>query len=298
MPSKPAPSTGATPPVILDNARKLLRNYEVLFCDVWGVVHDGLAGYPEANAALTEFRKQGGSVILVSNAPVPNNQVRMMLDERRLSRDAYDDIVSSGDIAIEHLSGQNYRRIHAIGPMDRDAALFEMVDAELTGLENAEAILCSGLNDDINETAESYRERLNAALERNLPFVCANPDKVVDVAGRLYLCAGAIADLYEHMGGQVFWAGKPYPPAYDTALERTQEIRGKAVSTESILVIGDALRTDIIGAQRAGIDALFIAGGIHREDLMQDDRICPDKLARLFDESAPPAVAAMSQLRL
>lgn len=298
MPSKPAPSTGATPPVILDNARKLLRNYEVLFCDVWGVVHDGLAGYPEANAALTEFRKQGGSVILVSNAPVPNNQVRMMLDERRLSRDAYDDIVSSGDIAIEHLSGQNYRRIHAIGPMDRDAALFEMVDAELTGLENAEAILCSGLNDDINETAESYRERLNAALARNLPFVCANPDKVVDVAGRLYLCAGAIADLYEHMGGQVFWAGKPYPPAYDTALERTQEIRGKAVSTESILVIGDALRTDIIGAQRAGIDALFIAGGIHREDLMQDDRICPDKLARLFDESAPPAVAAMSQLRL
>jgi len=295
-PAAPAPS--ATVPPILEGVGDLLAKYDIGYSDVWGVVHNGLTAYQEADAALNAFRADGGTVILVSNAPVPNARVRAMLDERGVSRTAYDDVVSSGDIALEHVRGQGYARLHGIGPADRDAALFSALGAEFVGIETADAILCTGLNDDLTETAEDYLPLLETALARRLAFVCANPDKVVDVGGRLYLCAGAIADLYEARGGDVFWAGKPHASAFQTALARARSVRDFSRTDARVLVIGDALRTDIKGAHNAGVDALFIAGGIHREETMDGGKLCPDKLAGLFEGDAPPAIAAMSQLRL
>lgn len=295
--TSPLAQPAGTPPPVLDHAGELLARYDVIFCDVWGVVHDGHTAFAEACNALIRFRRQGGTVILVSNAPVPGDRVAAMLDSRAVPRAAWDKIVSSGDLVIEDLRAHGYTRVYAIGPRDRDAALFSRLTAELVPLEEAEAIVCSGLNDDRRETAEDYRGILEAALARRLPFVCANPDLVVDVGGTLLLCAGSIAEIYERMGGEVFWAGKPHAPAYDAAKRHAEDRRGAPVERGRILVIGDAVRTDIAGAARAGLDALFIASGIHRADLMPDGKIVPERLARLFGDDAPPAVAAMPVLR-
>jgi len=296
--SSQAPDPEGAVPVILPHGAELLQRYDVLFSDVWGVVHDGVVAHTDAADALQRFRKAGGTVILVSKAPVPPHVVAAMLDQKRLPRDAWDAIVTSGEIALAEIDAAGYQALYWIGPQDRDAALFERLPGPPTSLDEANAIVCTGLDDDINETAESYRTRLETALERNLPFVCANPDLVVDVGGRHYLCAGAIADLYEEMGGDVFWAGKPHAVAYRTAHETAERLRGSRVDHHRILVIGDAVRTDLKGAKNFGVDALFIASGIHRPEVMTGDAIEPTRLRRLFaTEATAGAVAAMSWLR-
>ncbi len=291
------PATIAPPPPILAHARDLLAGYDVLFSDVWGVVHDGHCAFVAACDALARFRAGGGTVILVSNAPVPEASVARMLERREVPRGAWDAIVSSGAIALAHIAAMGYTRATYIGPLDRDAAFFEQSPAKASALIHAEALVCTGLNDDKTETAESYRGVLEEARAFGLPFVCANPDLVVDVGGRLYPCAGALADLYEHMGGAVFWAGKPHAIAYDTALAAAEALRGTPVARDRILVIGDALRTDLKAAENAGLDAMFIAAGIHRGDTMDGDDLSPAKLAELFTPGAPRAIAAMTVLR-
>lgn len=291
-----APSRIPTPPV-LDHAGEILSRYDAVFCDVWGVVHNGIDAYADACQALQTFRANGGTVVLLTNAPVPEHRVEAMLSLRKVPRDSWDTIVSSGAIALEHIAERGYRRLYGIGPRDRDAAFFDAAGIVNVGLGEAEAIVATGLNDDRSETAESYRPVLEQALARGLPFICANPDLVVDVGGTLYLCAGAIADLYQHMGGTVFWAGKPHASAYETAFAAVSRIRGTPVAPKSVLVIGDALRTDLEGARRAGLDALFIAGGIHRDDVVDRGKIDPDKLRSLFSSpQSPRALGAMTEL--
>lgn len=298
MDMKNTPARDDAVPPIFSHGRSLLARYDVLFSDVWGVVHDGLTAYQDATEALEHFRASGGTVILVSNAPVPNTRVAEMLGDKKVPRGAWDAIVSSGDIALAHIDAKGYERLHWIGPVERDAALFNNLHWPSAPLEEADAILCSGLDDDINETAEDYRARLEAALARKLPFVCANPDLVVDVGGKHYLCAGAIADLYEEMGGPVFWAGKPHANAYRAAHEAAERIRCRHIDHHRILVIGDALRTDLEGAKNFGVDALFIAGGIHKPQLLSSQHIEPERLAEMFSGGdMPPAVGAMSYLR-
>lgn len=293
----PGDSRLSTPP-ILTSAATLFAEHKVIFCDVWGVLHDGFNAYPDAGAALVEYRRSGGIVVLVSNAPVPKHRVARMLALRNVDEAAWDDIVSSGDIAIRHVEKQGYKSIYGIGPADRDAALFSALPAPLAALDDADAIVITGLNDDVSETAENYRPLLETALTRNLPMVCANPDKVVDVGGTLYLCAGAVADLYEDMGGDVFWAGKPHSSAYGTAHEIANEIAGHQIAKSDILAVGDAVRTDIKAANTYGVACLFIAGGIHRDDVMADGAIDEERLAELFASGRTAVVGAMDRLRV
>jgi HAD superfamily hydrolase (TIGR01459 family) len=286
-----------TPP-ILATAGPLLQRYDAVFCDVWGVVHNGRQAYAEAGAALARFRAQGGTVVLVSNAPVPGGGVERVLDRTGVRRDAWDAIVSSGEIALAHIAEQGYRRLHCIGPAKRDSRLFQRLPGPGVSLAEAEAIVCTGLIDDANETVESYRELIEEGIARSLPFVCANPDLVVDVGDKRYLCAGSLAAEYERLGGAVFWAGKPHPAAYGTALLRVAELRGAEPPPSRILAIGDALRTDLASAAGMGVDALFIAAGIHRDDVLMDGEIDPGRLAVLFAlPGAPPAIAAMLELK-
>lgn len=298
MPSSHLPSHArAAAPPELTHAGPLLQRYDAVFCDVWGVVHNGLRAYPHACAALQRFREGGGTVVLLTNAPVPEHRVAAMLDMRHVPASAWDGIVSSGAIALSHMRARGYRAVYGIGPRDRDAAFFEKAGAQFVPIMDAQAVVATGLNDDRNETAEHYRPLLEQALARRLPFVCANPDLVVDVGGTLYLCAGAIADLYAHMGGDVFWAGKPHSSAYAAAFAMVAQLRGTSVSAHRVLVIGDALRTDLTGARDAGLDALFIAGGIHRDDVVVEGKIDATKLDALFGRpDAPPALGAMSEL--
>ena len=285
------------PPRIISRAQAYLKRYDVVFCDVWGVVHDGENAYAEAGEALARFRQAGGTVILVSNAPFPEARVAAVIDAKGVRRDAWDAIVSSGDIARGHVAEAGYARIHCIGPEPRDRALFESLPGRRTNLAEADVIVCSGLVDDRTETAESYRALLEQALMRRLPLVCANPDLVVDVGSARLPCAGVVAALYEAMGGEVFWAGKPHPAAYEAALANAQTLRGASVPRDRVLAIGDAMRTDLAAAQGAGIDALFIAGGIHRQEVMSGAGIDPARLAKLFQSGSPPAIAAITQLQ-
>lgn len=286
----------AGPVPLLSSARALLDRYRVIFCDVWGVIHDGNRPYDTACDALVRFRSSGGTVVLVSNAPVPDHRVAAMLDERGVPRDAWDAIVSSGDIALRHVREAGYTALHTIGPKARDSALFGALPGKSVALPEAEAIICTGLVDDINETEEHYRPLLEQALAHDLQFICANPDKVVDVGGRLYLCAGAIADVYEKMGGKVYWCGKPHASAYDTAHDVAQQLRQAEVRRSQILAVGDSVRTDLTGAQRAGIDAIFIAAGIHREELVEQGKVVRAKLDDLLQPPAARPVAAMHML--
>jgi HAD superfamily hydrolase (TIGR01459 family) len=285
-------------PAIIERCGDLLAAYDVLLCDVWGVVHDGRRAFAEANVALTAFRARGGTVVLVSNAPTPSDNVARVLDEKGVIRDAWDAIVSSGDLALAHVRAQGWRRLHHIGPARRDRAFFEALGGPSVPIAEAEGLACTGFVDDRSETAEHYRERLEVALDRGLTLVCANPDLVVHVGHDLLPCAGALGALYEEMGGAVVWAGKPFPIAYETALAEAARLRGDDVPRARVLAIGDSIRTDLAAAAGAGVDALFIASGIHRDEALSGGELVVERLARLFPPEGPPAVAAATALRL
>jgi HAD superfamily hydrolase (TIGR01459 family) len=285
----------SAPVPIITSAGDLLARYPVIFCDVWGVLHDGVREYAAAGRTLERYRAQGGRVILLSNAPTPSASVARVLDEKRVRRSAWDAIVSSGDVTRSHLEAKGYAQLYHIGP-DRSLPLFESLQATLTKLDVAEAIVCTGLVSDDIETGESYRPLLEGALRRQLPFVCANPDLVVDVGGRRLPCAGAVGIVYQAMGGDVYWAGKPHKPAYDLAFGNAAGMLGRAISPSEVLAIGDAIATDLAGAASAGVDALFIASGIHHDKIMRDTIVDAEQLAGLFRTTGAQAVAAMAHL--
>lgn len=283
-------------PAIVDHFATLADRYDVLLCDVWGVVHDGKRAFDAANDALTRFRSGGGTVVLVSNAPMPQDAVARLLDQLGVVRSAWDEIVTSGDISLRYIAAHGYTRVYGIGPLPRDASLFDRLPGR-ADIDTADCIACTGLVDDRRETAETYRPVLQIALRRGIPFVCANPDLAVHVGHDLLPCAGAIADLYERMGGAVVWAGKPHASAYQTGLEVAARIRGAAVERTRVLGIGDAVRTDLASAAGAGVDGLFIASGLHRDEVMRDGVVDPAAAGRLLREARVAAVGVMPALQ-
>lgn len=280
---------------VIRNAATLLTRYEVVFCDVWGVLHDGKRAYEGANDCLPRFRAGGGHVVLVSNAPLPGHAVATVLDEKGVRRDVWDTIVSSGDLTRLRLAELGLARVHHVGPK-RDLPLFEGKAPARVGLEEAEALVVTGLVRDASETAEDYRALLETAYARALPLICANPDLSVEVGGRIYPCAGSIAALYEEMGGRVYWEGKPHGSAYKEAFAAAAVLRGRPVDAARVLAIGDGVRTDLAGAAQAGIDALFIAGGLHREEFMEGGAIDGAKLTEVLAGKASTTIAAMTYL--
>jgi HAD superfamily hydrolase (TIGR01459 family) len=265
----------------------LADGYDVVFADVWGVVHNGLAAFPEAGDALTRFRERGGTVILITNAPRPGEVVMRMLDRLGVARAAYDGIVSSGDLTRAVVAERPGKSVFHLGP-ERDRSIFAGLDVAFAARDAADYIVCSGLFDDETETPETYRGMLGEAARRRLFMVCANPDVVVERGEKLVYCAGALADLYATLGGEVLYAGKPHAPIYEAALTRAGDVRGGAPLRQRVLAIGDSVRTDLKGAAAFGIDCLFVTAGIHAEELGRRD--APD-LAALGDIFAAAGVA-------
>lgn len=253
-------------PALPSGFRDLANRYDLILCDVWGVIHNGIVAFPEAAEALMRFRAGGGHVLLLSNAPRPGLSVATQLDKLGVPRAAYDAIVTSGDASRAMVEERLGQVLHHIGP-PRDAPLFEGLPVRFGTVEEADYVLCSGLDDDETETEEDYRPRLEKARARNLPLICANPDLVVERGPRLIPCAGALALMYERMGGEAIYAGKPHRLVYERAVNLATLIRGRAVDPSRIIGIGDAIRTDVTGAMRFGIHSLFIAAGIHGAEL-------------------------------
>ena len=274
-----------TSPLLTDHFATLAPDYDAVLSDVWGVIHNGVESFPPACDALARFRANGGSVVLISNAPRPGNQVTRLLDHLHVPHSAYDAIVTSGDVTRDYVAKRAGEPVFHIGP-ERDLTIFTGLDAPFGPLESAHYVICSGLYDDEIETPDDYRELVAKIRERNLFMVCANPDVVVERGDRLVYCAGAIADLYAEQAGEVFYAGKPYRPLYDLALAETAKVRKARslsdVTLDRVLAIGDSVRTDLKGAHDLGVDCLFVTAGIHAEELGRRDDPDPNALAKMF----------------
>jgi HAD superfamily hydrolase (TIGR01459 family) len=253
-------------PLLVEGLHPLADRYDLILCDVWGVLHNGVKAYEGASDALTRFRARGGRVVLVSNAPRPGSSVGTQLDGFNVPRTAYDAIVTSGDLTRLAIQERIDRVVHHIGP-PRDMPIYEGLDVRFGSIEEADYVVCSGFDNDEEETVEDYRPQLEAMLRRSLLMVCANPDLIVERGHMILPCAGTIALAYEEMGGAVFYAGKPHGPVYDRALTVASDLAGHPIPKERVLAIGDAIRTDIAGAAGFGIDSLMIARGIHAEEL-------------------------------
>lgn len=239
--------------------------YRGLYCDIWGVVHNGVTAYPKAIDALRRFRAGNGPVVLITNAPRPFDEVRASLKRFKVPDDAWDAIVSSGDVTRNLLIQHTGEKLFHLGPA-RDRPVLEGIDVDLVDLADADLMLCTGLFDDDVETPEDYRAMLEQAKARSLEMICANPDRVVEVGDRLHYCAGSLAELYGVIGGHVTYAGKPHPPIYALAHALLEAATGGSVPGHRILAIGDSIHTDLAGAAAMGLDALFVTGGIHDEE--------------------------------
>lgn len=257
--------------------------YDAVLCDVWGVLHNGVAAWNDACRALIAAREAGMTVVLITNSPRPNQQVVPQLDGLGVPREAYDEIVTSGDVTRK-LIAEGPRKVFFLG-LDRDLTLLDGLGVEVVPREEAEAIVCTGPYDDENDKPDDYHEMFAPWVERGLPFICANPDLIVERGEKLVICAGALAAAYAALGGETRVAGKPFPAMYDTALEHVRALRASAEPVPT-LAVGDGLPTDVKGALDYGLDLLYIAAGIHARDYMKDGRIDPDLLERFFDKNA------------
>lgn len=288
---------------LIQNLAEISGRYDALFCDLWGCLHNGIAPFPEAVAALRAFRAQGGRVILLTNAPRPRAAVRRQMERIAVPGDCWDDIVTSGDASQAGMAaGLAGRRVYHLGP-EKDYSFFtdapgdiDISHIERVPLDQAEGIVCTGLFDDLTESPDDYRATFLYAKQKGLKLLCTNPDLVVDFGERRVFCAGALAALYTEMGGDSIYFGKPHAPIYALARQRLAAFQD--VEDARILCVGDGILTDVPGGIAEGLDTLFVTGGL-AADLFGPDRNNPDAalLNAWLDEQQLSPTASISFLR-
>ena len=264
---------------IITRLATLHGRYDAVFCDLWGCLHDGKRPFPAAVTALQRFRAAGGKVVLLTNAPRPKASIIRQLDAMAVPRNAWDEVVTSGDAAqFAMLTGAVGRRVYHIGAVKDEPFFTEFADdlaavaaretpITRVPLDQAEGIICTGLADDMTEIPEDYRATLLMAKTLGLPMLCANPDIIVDFGDKRLYCAGALAAEYEKIGGTALYFGKPHPPIYDLARRRLALLMD---GTPQILAIGDGIGTDIQGGVSEDLDTLFVTGGIAADSFGAD----------------------------
>ncbi len=264
----------------IERLTDLEGQYDAILCDAWGVIHNGVAANVPAVAALSAAMKAGTPVVILTNAPRTQGQLIEYFSLMGVDAGSYCSIISSGEVGRDALSTRGVRKCLHLGPKI-DEELFRGVDVELVS-QPAEAniIFATGLRDNTREKAAAYASLLNELVALKLPMICVNPDKHVHIGNELRDCAGALAEIYEGLGGEVAWIGKPHPEIYQRAEERLSELLKHEAVPARILAIGDAVHTDILGAARRGYQTLFVSGGIHKGDL-EEARIDTRDLASL-----------------
>jgi HAD superfamily hydrolase (TIGR01459 family) len=280
----------------IEGLSELGGRYVALLCDVWGVIHGGREAFRGPCAALARWKADVGPVVLISNAARPSWAVLEQLDELGVPRAAYSRLVTSGDVTRGLLAERSPGPVYTIG-RERDLPLYEGLGLQFADLADAAFICCTGPRDDDVETPEDYRALLERAAKLELPMICANPDKVVQRGDKLIYCGGALAELYQTLGGRVIMAGKPFAPIYEASLCEAEALVGAALGKHQVLAIGDGVATDLAGADAQGIDALFIAGGIHAAETLDPyGGLDPDAVRSLFAYAGGKARYAMAEL--
>jgi HAD superfamily hydrolase (TIGR01459 family) len=284
-----------TAPKLAAGLSAIAADYDALLCDVWGVIHNGRESFPAACAALARYRAQRGPVILISNSPRPHGPVIAQLDALGVPREAWSDIVTSGDATRLLLAARAPGPAWKIGP-DRDDALYAGLEVEFSDLDQARFISVTGPYDDENDEPADYRDRFVTAVERDLELLCANPDIVVQRGSKLIYCGGALAQLYESLGGRVTMAGKPFPAIYELSLAKAERALGRPLDGKRVLCIGDGLPTDIRGANARGLDVLFVANGIHGGETVGPDGLNVPAVEDLLRQDGLAATYAIADL--
>ena len=257
---------------IINKFGQIADSYSVIFCDLWGCIHNGEKSFPKGLEALNAFRAHGGYVILLTNAPRPKKEVIKFITKLGITARFYDDVITSGDATQFCLeAGEFGHKIYHIGPA-RDLCFFDFKDrannrtpVELVQLEEASSIVCTGLFNDKTEEPSDYEEIIKLGIKNNLPLLCANPDIQVDYGHQRLWCAGAIAASYSKAGGKSIYFGKPHKPIYDLAITKLQKVNPSIIKSK-IICVGDGILTDILGGASYGLDTLFVAGGLSSKD--------------------------------
>ena len=284
-----------TAPNLAAGLSQLSGAYDALLCDVWGVIHNGRESFPAACAALARFRAERGPVVLISNAARPHGPVINQLDALGVPREAWSHIVTSGDATRVLLADRAPGPAWLIG-VDRDAPLYEGLGLETSDLADAKFISVTGPYDDETEEPGDYRDRFIEGVALGLEMVCANPDIVVQRGDKLIYCGGALAQVYESLGGRVTMAGKPYPAIYELSLAKAAEALGHPVDPTRVLCIGDGLPTDVRGANARGLDVLFVASGIHGGETIGPDGLNVPAVQDLLRQEGLSATYAIADL--
>ncbi|MDI7774906.1 TIGR01459 family HAD-type hydrolase [Asticcacaulis sp. EMRT-3] len=286
-------------PELLTGLSAVADQYDALFCDIWGVIHNGRQHFPPAYEALKRFKEMRGPVILISNSPRPRDNLIAQLASLGIYEDGFSEVVSSGDATREYLrqfasQGAGWK----VGP-ERDDVIYEGIEIDLSGKPDTAAFIsCTGPYDDENDVLEQYSHAFTIAAKRRLVMICANPDKVVQRGDKIIMCAGSLADLYASLGGPVIMAGKPYAPIYELCYAATERLTGQPAERKRILAIGDGLPTDVLGANGQGLDLVFIAAGIHAVEATGDDgKLDPLRLKALLDMQTAEAKYVSDALR-
>ena len=237
----------------------IVDNYQLFYVDLWGVVHNGVTLHNEAIKALKEISKKKKDYILLTNAPRPNYSVKSFLKKLGMDKEIRDHVFTSGEAALNYLKKNLLNKIFFhVGP-PRDFDLFKDFEKmKSNNLENSNYILCTGLFDEHDEDLAYYKNLFEKNIEKKM--ICTNPDLIVDRGNIREFCAGSVAMVFEKMGGEVIYFGKPYPEVYNQSIDN---------KNKKILSIGDNLNTDIKGANLLNYDSLLISNGIHKSEIME-----------------------------
>lgn len=287
---------------IIESLAQIGSAYDALFCDIWGVVHNGVAPFAAAVAALQSHRAGGGKVILVTNAPRPRADIEAQLKALGVPDDAWDAVATSGDSTrVALFSGIIGQKVFFMGEprdltvLDPMRLLEDPLSIEMVDLDEATGVLCAGPTDPTADP-DSWRPVLLHAKARGLTLLCLNPDLVVDRGTSREYCAGAVAQMYEEMGGDALYFGKPHPPIYDLARRRLTAL-GASIPDDRILCIGDGVLTDLPGALGEGLDCLFVTGGLAAEETKTADQPEQSALDDYLTAQQTVATYAIGHLR-
>lgn len=279
---------------IIKRLDEIVPDHDLILCDVWGVIHNGVHAWSQAYRALERARNSGIVVVLITNAPRPFGPVVRQLENLGVPDSAFDAIVTSGDVT-RALIRQGSSKVYHLG-QEQDLPIYDGLSVDLVSEQEAETVVCTGLVNDEFETPAHYAEQLKRFQQRDLPMICANPDIVVEKGHRLLWCAGSLARDYAALGGKTLIAGKPHAPIYNEAIRLAEEKSGKTIARDRILAIGDGMPTDVKGAMDNDLNLLFISDGIHSREYGEPGNPDIDRLQKFLVLHEASPIATMKKL--